>query len=280
MVTASGCAPPIPPQPPVKVSVPASVPPNLFAATAANVSYVPCRIPCVPMYIHEPAVICPYIVNPRCSSRRNSGHVAQSPTRLELAINTRGAHSWVRITPTGRPDCTSIVSSSFKLCSVRTIASNESQSRAAFPVPPYTTRSSGRSATCGSRLFISIRIAASCGQPKHDRVVPRGARTGRGPLKTVLPSRQCSDHRLGCAHKAPCAGQVDSGLDLRRQPPIDVPPCHAGTPGRNNGRGARSGQQWCAQVQSPCCSENFDRDHLGQTVDGTQQFAARRPSHG
>ena len=37
-VTASGCAPPMPPQPPVTVSVPASVPPNRFAATAANVS--------------------------------------------------------------------------------------------------------------------------------------------------------------------------------------------------------------------------------------------------
>jgi hypothetical protein len=49
MVTASGCAPPMPPQPAVSVSVPASVPLNRFAATAANVSYVPCRIPCVPM---------------------------------------------------------------------------------------------------------------------------------------------------------------------------------------------------------------------------------------
>ena len=37
--------------------------------------------------------------------------------------------------------------------------------------------SSGRSATCGSRLFISMRIAASCGQPLQEIVVPRGART-------------------------------------------------------------------------------------------------------
>ena len=49
MVTASGCAPPMPPQPPVSVSVPARLPPNRLAATAANVSYVPCRMPCVPM---------------------------------------------------------------------------------------------------------------------------------------------------------------------------------------------------------------------------------------
>src|SRR3712207_7662474 len=46
------------------------------------------------------------------SSRRNCGQVAQSPTRLELAMSTRGAHSCVRSTPTGRPDCTSMVSRS------------------------------------------------------------------------------------------------------------------------------------------------------------------------
>ena len=49
MVTASGCAPPMPPSPAVSVMVPASVPPKRLSATAANVSKVPCRIPCVPM---------------------------------------------------------------------------------------------------------------------------------------------------------------------------------------------------------------------------------------
>ncbi len=76
------------------------------------------------------------MVRPSFSSRRNSGQVAQSPTRLELARITRGAHSWVRITPTGRPDWTSMVSSFSSVVSVRTIASNERQSRAALPVPP------------------------------------------------------------------------------------------------------------------------------------------------
>ena len=41
--------------------------------------------------------------------------------------------------------------------------------------------SPGSSATSGSRLFSSIRRTASCGQPFVERVVPRGARTGRGP---------------------------------------------------------------------------------------------------
>ncbi len=56
IVTASGCAPPMPPSPAVSVIVPARLPPapviepvESFSATAANVSKVPCRMPWVPM---------------------------------------------------------------------------------------------------------------------------------------------------------------------------------------------------------------------------------------
>jgi hypothetical protein len=38
MVTASGCAPPMPPRPAVSVTVPARLPPKRFSATAAKVS--------------------------------------------------------------------------------------------------------------------------------------------------------------------------------------------------------------------------------------------------
>ena len=41
IVTAIGWAPPMPPSPAETTSRPASVPPKCFAATAANVSYVP-----------------------------------------------------------------------------------------------------------------------------------------------------------------------------------------------------------------------------------------------
>ncbi len=51
-------------------------------------------------------------------------------------MSTRGAHSWVRITPTGLPDCTSSVSSDSSVVRARTMASYASQLRAAFPVPP------------------------------------------------------------------------------------------------------------------------------------------------
>jgi len=61
------------------------------------------------------------------------------------------------------------------------------------PPPPYTTRSSGRSATSGSRLFISMRSGASVCQLFALSSVPRGARTSRGafiivPLFSSLPS--------------------------------------------------------------------------------------------
>ena len=48
-VTASGCAPPMPPRPAVSVVVPRSVPSKRSSASAANVWKVPCTIPCVPM---------------------------------------------------------------------------------------------------------------------------------------------------------------------------------------------------------------------------------------
>ncbi len=76
------------------------------------------------------------MVRPMSSKRRNSSQLPHSGTRLLLASSTRGAHSWVRNTPTGLPDCTSIVSSAFKVVSVRAIASKASQLRAARPVPP------------------------------------------------------------------------------------------------------------------------------------------------
>src|ERR1035438_3489532 len=43
-------------------------------------------------------------------------------------------------------------------------------------MPPYTTRSAGRSATSGSRLFIRQRSAASCCHPLQRNWFPRGAR--------------------------------------------------------------------------------------------------------
>ena len=81
------------------------------------------------------------MIRPRRSRSWNTSHVAQRPTRFAFAISTRGASGCVVNTPTGFPDCTSSVSSSPSVVRVRQMASKDAQSRAAFPVPPYTTRS-------------------------------------------------------------------------------------------------------------------------------------------
>ena len=57
-------------------------------------------------------------------------------TSTELASSTRGAQLCVRMTPTGLPDWISSVSSASRSRSASTIASKQSQLRAALPVPP------------------------------------------------------------------------------------------------------------------------------------------------
>ena len=65
-------------------------------------------------------------------------------------------------------------------------------------MPPYTTRSSGRSATSGSRLFWSIRNAASCGHPRPSARRPWGADgTGAGGHRLTVP------HPGGASHAVP-----------------------------------------------------------------------------
>src|SRR5579863_5916361 len=235
------------------------------------------------------------MVRPRCSRRRNSSQVAHCGTRFELAMSTRGAHSCVRMTPTGLPDWTSMVSSSRSEVSVRTIASNAFQLRAALPVPPYTTRSSGRSATSGSRLFISIRNGASVCQDRAVSVVPRGARTGRAPSMSVLLSavtgsvllwaqcREGSEQRaaggLGGGDERAGLDEFHGGGDVGGEVAVRArsgdPPAQ-GVAGRGRGRGGGERQ---AQVERPRGGKDLDRQHLRQGVDGAAQLAGGRPAH-
>src|SRR5689334_16511431 len=220
------------------------------------------------------------MVSPIASSLRNSSQVAQSPTRFEFAIRTRGAHSWVCITPTGRPDWTSMVSSAFSVVSVRTIASNEFQSRAALPEPPYTTSSSGCSATSGSRLFCSIRRAASCCQPRAVSVVPRAARTGRGPedMGCSLLVERAGDG-LGIGEVGAIGNETDGVLDLGGQVTVgprtfDVLPQRI-----PYGGGRRRRCERRAQVERAGGGQDLDREHPLEPVDRPAQLAGGRPAH-
>src|SRR3954451_24055893 len=221
------------------------------------------------------------MVRPIASSLRNSSQVAQSPTRFEFAISTRGAYSCVCITPTGRPDCTSMVSSSLSVVSVRTIASNEFQSRAALPEPPYTTSSSGCSATSGSRLFCSIRSAASCCQPRAVRVVPRGARTGRGPDMgdPAFLLQQRAGDGLGSGQVGAVGNKPDGVLELGGEVPVGPGPRDVHPEGVPDGGGRRRRGERGAQVERPRGGEDLDSEHLLEPVDGLAQLAGRRPPH-
>src|SRR3989442_4184065 len=165
------------------------------------------------MRTDDPAVIWPYMISPRRSRSRNTSHVAKRPTRLAFAISTRGASACVVNTPTGLPDCTSSVSSSSSTRSVRQIASNEAQFRAALPVPPYTTRSSGRSATSGSRLFINIRRAASWTHPLQDFAVPRGAFTRRIFLHGDRKSTRLNSSHVRISYAVFCLKKKKKSVD-------------------------------------------------------------------
>ena len=76
------------------------------------------------------------MASPLRSNSWKWSHVAQRGTRLELAINTRGASGWVRNTPTGLPDWISSGSSASSRLRQAAMRAKLSQARAARPMPP------------------------------------------------------------------------------------------------------------------------------------------------
>ena len=88
------------------------------------------------MNCQSPAVYWPNIVRPRALRSWNVSQVAQRPTSCVFATTTRGLASVVRKIATGLPDWITSVSSPASFFRQSTIVWNESQSRAAWPVPP------------------------------------------------------------------------------------------------------------------------------------------------
>src|SRR4030095_14973548 len=126
------------------------------------------------MYIQLPAVICPYIMRPFFSSSSKCCQLAQLGTSCELLIKTLGESLCVFRIPTGLPDWINNDSSFSNTFNAAIILSSASKFLAAFPLPPYTISSSGRSATSGLRLFNNILNAASCIQPLQLSLLPVG----------------------------------------------------------------------------------------------------------
>src|SRR5687767_13593341 len=132
-------------------------------------------------------------------------------------------------------------------------------------MPPYTTRSSGRSATSGSRLFMSMRSGASVCQLRAVSVVPRGARTATGVPRSygwfmvcsssvsvglsvglsVEASVELSDGGRGCRRDPARRHELDHVLDLRGQVAVRSGTGHDGADGvehraRTGSRGLRA----------------------------------------
>src|SRR5215203_2361475 len=126
------------------------------------------------MYIQLPAVIWPYIINPFFSSSSKCFQLAQLGTNCELEINILGALLCVFKMPTGLPLCIKSDSSFSSIFNAAIMLSKASKLRAAFPLPPYTIKSSGRSATSGLRLFNNILNAASWIHPLQLNCEPVG----------------------------------------------------------------------------------------------------------
>ena len=77
MLPALGCAPDMPPSPDDTKSIPlmSLVPPlalSCLRQALSTVMVVPCTMPCGPMYIYDPAVICPYWLTPSAFMRSQS----------------------------------------------------------------------------------------------------------------------------------------------------------------------------------------------------------------
>src|SRR5579872_4541094 len=218
------------------------------------------------------------MVRPCASSSRNVCQLAQAGTSMALEMRTRGAAACVLKTATGLPDCTSSVSSSLSRRKVRTIASNASHERAARPLPPYTTRSCGRSATSGSRLFMSMRMAASCPHPRQVRFEPRGARTTRAADTELIRSERSElaldrvDERAG-ANELHGRGDVSAQLAVT----IQVRDALAQQPMRDGGAVAE--RQRAAKIERLCRHEQFDRDDGLVVLDDRGAVPRRDRAH-
>src|SRR5215471_12154205 len=89
-------------------------------------------------------------------------------------------------------------------------------------------RSAGFSATSGSRLFSSIRRAASCCHPRQRREVPRAARTTRGAAAVGTDLSIHSVEFFDDSRHRGAYEELPGPLEIRRELAVAVPgPYHA-----------------------------------------------------
>ena len=275
IVTASGCAPPMPPRPGGER--------DRAGERAAEAA---------PRDLGEALVGALHDALGADVDPRAGGHLAvhRQAERLEPAelvpgrpLAARGS-SWrsapaapTRACGTRRPACpTGRASSRRRRASAACAPGRRTPPRSAppCPVPPYTTRSSGRSATSGSRLFISIRSAASCGQPRQESSAPRGACTARATLTRGSRSRP-RPPRAPRPTATSASTSASSGASQRSGPGPGTTAAHRGARGRR----ARARLERRAQVERSRGAGELHREDAAQVRDHGAQLARRAPAH-
>ena len=276
MVTASGCAPPMPPSPAVSVIVPgqraAVAPPRDLgeALVGALHDALACRC-----RSRSPRSSARTSSGPSSSSRRNSSQVAQSGTRFEFAISTRGAHSCVRNTPTGLPDWTSSVSSS----SERAQRARRSRRRPPRSAPPGRCRRRRR----GRR---GARPPRGRGCSSASAAPPPAASPGRTARRRAARARSALTRAPRCARldRAPssapdatsCSAAASSGASQRSGPGPATRSRSAGERGR--GAGARLAAARAARGRGAAQTSSTARIRPRLATRGAQ-LARRAPAH-
>ena len=217
---------------------------------------------------------------PSSSSRRNSSQLAQSGTRFELAISTRGAHSWVRKTPTGLPDCTSSVSSS---------------PEAAQGADDRVERLPGARGAAGAAVDdqvvgplgdLRVEVVHQHPQRRLLRPAPAGelgaarrpdlARAAHAQLPSIAALRSASTASAARRRRPAPPTAASSGASQRSGPGPGTARPHR----RQRRRRRRRRRQRRAQVEPAGRAGHLDReDRAARLATEAAQLARRRPAH-
>ena len=245
-----GLCPPIPPSPPVSVIVPAKCAVEVAARDPAEALVVPGTIPWVPTYIDVPAVICPYMVNPSRSSRRNSSELARFGHQLRVGDQ----HSRCGLVGGRRRRWPGPIGPASSIVSERAQGRDDRINVVPHGRPCWChrRRSARRAARPPrGRGCSSASAGPPPAEPLQDSSVPRGARTVRDRslrLSPTVPSTAGQDAamRTHLARRPRGGGRSDRGRSLpgRRpsEPKRERSP-HRARPTRHRAKPARAGRQ-------------------------------------
>src|SRR5712691_3565576 len=141
--------------------------------------------------------------------------------------------------------------------------------------------SSGFSATSGSRLFMSIRSAASCGQPRHEICGPRGARTRRLVITPTSPDRSSKSPNgiFDPGDESAAADELSAARQIVGQHAVILQPGDAIANALIRPPGPGPGLRWPVKLQRLGRADQFDPHSLLRVSDDLRRFAGGYHPH-